>query len=357
MRFIRFAALLPAIALAAACAQNSKAPPTSPAPAARSAATDLDPSATVGSVNGQPVTAGELDALVGDEVKSARTEYLNKVYEARNAALEQLLVDRMMDAEAKARGTTKEELFQQEVMSKVTPPTEEELQSTYDRFIRGRYDVSFEDAKDRLAMQLMQEKQQVRADAFFQELKAKYKSENLLPPPRAEVAATGPSKGPKNAPITIVEFSDFECPFCSRVLPTLDQVTETYGDKVRIVFRHYPLPFHPNAPKAAEASLCAEDQGKFWEMHDLMFQNQKALDVPQLKQAARTVGMDGAKFDACLDSGEKAETVRRDMAEGQAAGVSGTPAFFINGRLLSGAQPFEEFKRIIDAELAMAGKK
>ncbi|MBW3015759.1 DsbA family protein [Candidatus Woesearchaeota archaeon] len=181
----------------------------------------------------------------------------------------------------------------------------------------------------------------------------------------AEPEPTGPadiklsgkdaSKGPDNAPVLIVEFSDFQCPFCSRGRTTMDQVVEEYGDKVQLVFKHFPLSFHENAQKAAEAAECALDQDKFWEMHDIMFDNQGALTVDDLKGYAEELELDIDAFNDCLDSGEKEAKVSADMAEGQKYGVSGTPAFFINGNLVSGAQPFENFKAAIDAELESAG--
>ena len=165
-----------------------------------------------------------------------------------------------------------------------------------------------------------------------------------------------PGKGSEDAPVTIVEFSDFECPFCSRVVPTLDRISERYGDQVRIVFRQFPLDnLHPNARKAAEASLCAEEQGKFWEMHDAMFANQRQLQVAQLKRQAGELGLDTNAFDECLDSGRHAAQVQADVDAGAGLGVTGTPAFLINGRFLSGAQPFEAFEKVIEDELRRAG--
>jgi protein-disulfide isomerase/uncharacterized membrane protein len=166
----------------------------------------------------------------------------------------------------------------------------------------------------------------------------------------------GHVKGRPDAPVTIVEFSDFQCPYCSRVVPSIDKVLETYGDQVRVVFRQFPLnSIHPMAQKAAEASLCANEQGKFWELHDAMFANQKALGVDQLKTSAAGLGVNADQFNTCLDGGKYAPKVAADLAEGSTAGVSGTPAMFVNGRFLSGAVPFETLAGFIDDELRRKG--
>jgi protein-disulfide isomerase len=170
-------------------------------------------------------------------------------------------------------------------------------------------------------------------------------------PPKVAVDATGPSKGPAGAPITIVEFSDYECPYCVKAEPTVRQLLAEYPGKIRLVYRDFPLPMHSRAPKAAEAAHCAGDQGKYWEMHDKLIASSTQLDPKDLKSHARDVGLDGAKFDQCLDSGEKAKVVEGHKRAGDEAGVSGTPAFFINGRMISGAQPLEAFKAIVDQEL------
>ena len=155
--------------------------------------------------------------------------------------------------------------------------------------------------------------------------------------------------------LVITEWSDFECPFCARALPAVNQIKETYGDAVIIEYKHFPLSFHPNAQKAAEASECARDQGKFWEYHDVLFENQNALDIASLKRHAVTIDLDTQTFNTCLDNGDKAGIVAKDMAEGQAFGVSGTPTFSVAGEKLVGAQPFSAFKPIIDKALAAGG--
>jgi protein-disulfide isomerase len=163
-----------------------------------------------------------------------------------------------------------------------------------------------------------------------------------------------PARGNKNAKVVIVAFSDYQCPYCSRVEPTMTQIEQTYGDKVAIYFRNFPLPptMHPNAEKAAEAAQCANAQGKFWEMHDKLFANQGALAVDNLKQYAKDLGLDTTKFNTCLDTNQMMSVVQADSAAGQQAGVSGTPTTFVNGKAIVGAYPFDAFKAAIDAELA-----
>ena len=160
-----------------------------------------------------------------------------------------------------------------------------------------------------------------------------------------------PVKGSRSAKVTVVIFSDFQCPFCSRAVPTLKQVEDTYKDKVRLVFKQMPLPFHDKAPLAAEAALAANEQGKFWEYHDKLFANQQALDRPALEKYAEEVGLNVAKFKAGLDSGKWKQQVADDSKLGASVGATGTPTFFINGKILVGAQPFDKFKEMIDQEL------
>jgi protein-disulfide isomerase len=169
-----------------------------------------------------------------------------------------------------------------------------------------------------------------------------------------EVPKDAPTKGPADAKVTIVEFSEFQCPFCARVLPTQKQILDTYGDDVRIVFRHLPLPFHKDAAPAAEASMAAHAQGKFWEFHDKAFANQRELTRANFEKWAAEIGLDVAKFKADLDSGKYKARVEQDQKYAGTVGARGTPAFFINGKLVSGAQPFENFKKVIDEEIKRA---
>jgi len=177
--------------------------------------------------------------------------------------------------------------------------------------------------------------------------------------PSKPVAAVDPKsdhiRGPANAKVTMIEYSDFQCSYCVRARPLVARVREVYGDQVRFAFRHFPLDFHAQAEKAGEGAACAGEQGKFWEMHDLLWTNTAKLQVPDLKVHAATLGLDAAAFATCLDSGRYAHLVESDVEAGQGYGVSGTPAFFVNGRPLVGAQPFDAFAQVIDDELARQG--
>ena len=168
-----------------------------------------------------------------------------------------------------------------------------------------------------------------------------------------------PILGDKDAPVTIVEFSDYECPYCGRhFTDTYPQIKSNYIDtgEVNLVFKNFPLNFHPNAQKAAEAAECAREQGKFWEMHDKLFENQVTLSVENYKIWAKGLGLDAGKFNTCLDTGKMAKVVQDDLKYGQEIGVQGTPAFFIgNGdsyTMVSGAQPYSAFEQVIEAKLA-----
>ena len=300
------------------------------------------PDAPVAKWNGGSINSAELDAMMFDQ---------------RKQTLEQLIVRKLVEQKAKAENTTPEEVFKREVTDKIQKPSDADKKAFYDEQAKKQPLPPFEQIKDQIAQYMERPAAQAAQTAFVDKLKKEMNVQITLKPPRMEVAADGPSKGPSAAPVTIVEFSDFECPYCSKAEETVTQVMKHYGDKVRVVYRDFPLPFHPNAEKAGEAAQCAGDQGKYWEMHEKLFANQKALGVEDLKGHAKAVGLEQAKFDKCLDSGEKAKVVADHRKAGEKVGVTGTPAFFVNGYQLTGAQPFEAFKEIIDQELASVAKK
>ncbi len=329
------------------------APPAKPTAAAEEV---QDPKAPVARWGGETVTAADLDEVVKKDLRRAENEYRERAYEMKKAALDSLIAKRLVEAKAKAAGKTTEQFIESEVLAKIPDPSPDEVKDLYDRAkASGRPVPPLEQARPEIVRFLKQQKAQEALRAYYDRLRAEAKVEVLLPawhPPRIEVAADGPARGPAKAPVTIVEFSDFECPYCGRAEAVVNEVLAKYGDKVRLVYRDYPLPFHPNAPKAAEAAHCAGDQGKYWEMHGKLFANHRALAVDSLKGYAKDLGLDAAKFAACLDSGQKAKMVEANRKAGDDAGVNGTPAFFVNGILISGAQPFEAFQPVLDAELA-----
>ncbi len=195
------------------------------------------------------------------------------------------------------------------------------------------------------------ERQQLR-DQLMHKLRAAHGYKLLLKPPRFDVEVDGrPSLGPSKAPVTIVEFADYQDPYSGLSETTLKQIRDTYGDKVRVVFADFPSPKLPNAMDAARATRCAGEQGKFWEFHDALFADQTKLVVKDLKATAAKLKLDTAKFDDCLDKHKYDSGIEKDIAEGKSLGIDGTPVFYINGRPVLGPQPASKFDRIIADEL------
>ncbi len=302
-----------------------------------------DVAATVGTT---AITRAELEK----HVKPKLVEIDNERYEALKEGLDEMVADELFKQEAAARKITPEQLEQPEITSKVAEPTDAEIQQVYDANKAQLQGQTLEQVKPRIVEFLKQQKAETRKSEFIDQLKGKYKTVVNLKAPVVEVGTGGrPERGPKDAPITMVVFSDYECPFCRRAEPTVEQVLKTYDGKIRYVFRDYPLPFHSKARGAAVAANCAIPQGKFWEFNQKNFAGD--ISPEGLKKTAADVGLDSKKFDECVAKNDQ-KSIDQDMADGSAAGVNGTPAFFINGRMLSGAQPFEAFKQVIDEELA-----
>lgn len=307
------------------------------------------PQGALAQVNGKDVTEADVKTFAADQFAQLEKQYEQQKRELLEGALEQTIQDRLLQEEAKAAGKTKEQILAD---MKPADVSEADIDAFYEQNKAQIQPRTKEQVAPMIRQYLEQQRQAEMQQKFYEGLRAKHKIKYLIEPTRVEVAANGPTVGPENAPVTIVEFSDFQCPYCARLIPTLDQVKAKYGDKVRLIFMQYPLNFHQHAQKAAEASLCANDQGKFWELHNAMFENQQALAVEQLKAKAVELGMDAEQFNTCLDSSKHAAKVKADFDEGAKAGVSGTPAMFINGRFLSGAQPLNEITKVIDDELA-----
>lgn len=303
-------------------------------------------------VGGVELSIAQIDGLAGDELFRVRSDE----YSVRKRHLDREVERVVLDLEAKARKTSVEALLRTEVESKVTAVTDAEVKAVYATAKERLGNLSEEQATEKLRASLNQQRSQQRRSEFVQALRAKFGVTWLLDAPRVDLGeVAGPSRGASGAPVKIVEFADFQCPFCAKAAPTLADISKRYGDKVQVIYADFPLGFHGNARKAAEAGACADEQGKFWAMHDKMYANVQALDPDKLKGYAAELGLDAGRFNECLDSGRKSAAVTADMQIGQKAGVTGTPAFFINGRMLAGALPVQSFADIIDEELDRQG--
>ena len=312
------------------------------------AAPALAADATVATVGTKSITRAELEKRMAPQLMDVEQER----YEVLKEGLDAMVAESLVEQEAAARKVKPEELLQVEVTSKITPPTDAEIQQVYEENKQALGGATLDQVKDRIVDYLSAEKGEKQRQAFIGELKKKYKTTVDLNPPKLEVGkGTRPPLGNKSAPVTIVMFSDYECPFCKRAEPTVDAVMAKYKDKVQLYYRDYPLPFHQNAKPASEAAHCANAQGKFWEYHKKVMASED-LSKAALQKIASDVGLDRKKFDECLDKGTFKQAVEVEMVEGENLGIDGTPAFFINGRRLSGAQPVEKFSEIIDEELA-----
>jgi protein-disulfide isomerase len=308
-------------------------------------------------INGEAISSDEVEKPLAGQLAKLQEQ----IYNLKRQRVESIVRQKLLDQEAARRGLTVPKLLDAEVNAKVGLVSEEEVEKFY-QANKARLGADETAAREQARNQLQNSKLSTAREAFIRTLRDKAKvAIHLTPPPMTRVAVStdgAPVKGPAAAPVTIVEFSDFHCPFCKRVNPTLEQVVAQYGDRVRIVFRDYPIDqLHPGARKAHEAARCAHEQGKFWAYHDLLFDKAPRATADDLKTYAKQVGLDLAAFDTCVGSGKHVAAVKKDGEEGAQLGVNGTPAFFINGRPLSGAQPLEAFAQVIDDELARVVKR
>jgi protein-disulfide isomerase len=307
-------------------------------------------------VGDRTITVKELEERWTKSEPAEHAEAVRKLYEGRRNALDEIVADMLITQAAKAKNMTPEAYVEAEVSKRAKKVTDSDVVAFFQSNVAQMQGRSLEQMSPAITRYLEQQEEQTAKQALVTELKKTGPPVRmLLEAPRSEVPleTADPSIGNAKAPVTIVEFSDFQCPFCLRAAPTLKRLREAYGDKVRVVWKDFPLTqIHPQAFKAAEAGQCAAEQGKFWEYHDKLFGNQQALQPDFLKQYAKDAGMDAAKFDTCLDSSKYAERVRTGAAAGAQLGVSSTPTVFVNGRMLEGAQPYEVFAAVIDEELA-----
>ena len=307
-------------------------------------------------VNGSTITNADVESALGQSL--AKLE--EQIYELKRTTLNALIEAALIAGEAKKRGISTDALMQEEVTAKLAPVTDEEIALFYGAN-QARLQKDLSAWRGEIRTFLLQQRAAERRQAFATELRAQGEVEVLLAEPkvfRSEVSVDGAfAKGNAAAPVTIVEFSDFHCPFCRRVQPVVAQLLTKYGDKVRLVYKDFPLDsLHSQARAAAEAARCAGEQGKFWEFHDKIYAGGSDSSLATMKRYAQeALVADMPKFEACVSTRKYQAIVQRDVAEGIKLGVTGTPGFFINGRMISGAQPFEVFSSIVDLELEHRG--
>jgi protein-disulfide isomerase len=314
-------------------------PPASPADRARVLAT----------VNGKNITSADIE----DNLLPLIASVQEQVYLLRKGDVDQKINDILLSQAAQKRGVTDSALLKSEVVDKVPVVTEAQAQDFYNKN-KERIGGDFQQLKYQIIEYLQDQERQRLSAAFAGQLRNGASVQTFITPPAPPVfqIATDdqPFKGKADAAVTVVEFTDYQCPSCAAAQPVLEKLITEYGDRVRFVVRDFPLQMHPEARKAAEAAEAAREQGKYWDFTAILFRNQSALKAEQLKQYAQVIGLDRAKFDAALDNGTFADKVDRDLIDGQKFGVSGTPTFFVNGRRAKDAT-YESLKAAIDEAL------
>lgn len=330
---------------------------------------------SMSNVAAQPITSGgktllaEIDGetLAVEEVESPVALQIfrleSQIYTLRKKAIEEAIDRHLLGREAKRHGLSIEDLLRQEVETRMAPPGEDEIRMLLEKRKREAGGAQHDDAalREQLRNYLILQQLAQHRERYLADLRAKAKVVTYLSEPRAvrvPISTDGePAIGRPGVPVTIVEFSDFQCPFCRKIQPTLKALLKEYPDSVRLVYRDFPIPrLHNEAKKAAEGARCAAEQGRFWEYHDLLFANPGRQQTADLKRYAVDLRLDEPRFVQCLATARYAKVVEHGMADGKKAGVTGTPTFFVNGIPLVGALPLERFKAVIDQELTRLGK-
>jgi len=319
----------------------------------------LAPEAPIATIDGKPIPYRDLVPTVKDQIQSIQHQYDTQLAEltlslARTRAdlvsstASNLLNNRLLGLEAMAQNTTPQALVGN---IKIPEVTEDQVKEFYEHHA-GQLGKPLDAVAPQIKQYLAREADEKAKREYFETLRTKYKGAVTIEPMREKVEASGPQRGPNDAPVTIVEFSDFECPFCGRFEPVLDQLQKAYPTQVRLIYRHMPLTSqHPSAERAAEAAVCAEKQGKFWEMHDLLFAEQTSLSDGALKEKGKRIGLEPKLFGACLESGEAKTALKVDQAAYEKLGLSATPVSFVNGRFVNGAVSYDNLVSIVEDEL------
>ena len=303
----------------------------------------------IATLNGQPITDEDVRKTVGAKLAQAEMD----LYDVREQGVKQIVENKLLEQEAQRQAISRDDLVKKEITDKVVV-SDKEIGKFFNENKDNMQGKKLDEVKENIRSYLFRQEHQKYYGKLVDGLKKKSDFAMLIKAPKLEIdeGENAAALGPKDAPVKVVEFTDYQCPFCSRSRPTVNQILDTYKGKVRYVLKDFPLSFHKDSLKAHESAYCAGDQGKYWEMNKKIWANQKAIGADDLKKYAQELKLDKKKFDDCLDSDKYGDKVRKNQQQGESVGVNGTPAFFINGRLLSGARPFDNFKEIIDAELS-----
>ena len=307
---------------------------------------------TVAKINGKNITIEQLN----EGIKTPLYEAQMKVYELQYSQLKNMLLEEFVKVHPLGKNLSFPAFMEKHVV-KSTTITEQMV----DQFIKVNKIPSNKinaEYRSQVTKYLRSELIRRQVNAWFEQESKKHNVVvNLKRPARPRInvpIGNAPTLGNENAKITIIEYSDFQCPYCVKAEKTLQELLKIYGKDIRLVYKQYPLSFHKEAFKASEASLCAKEQSIdfFWKLHDEMFDDIRHLKMGELKEKAAKLGMDKKQFSDCLNSGKYTNQVNADIAEGNRFGVSSTPMFFVNGIIVKGAKPFSEFEKIILEELA-----
>jgi protein-disulfide isomerase len=303
-------------------------------------------------VDHRAILASDLQKFAGRELSVQR----ENLYKLEKQKLDQYISAFLLTQEAKKRGVSVEAVLDQEVNSKILAVGDDEIDVFY-KSNKARIAVDLDKVREQIRSYLHNQKIEAQKALFLKSLRSNAKVVTYLKSPpvfRAEISVAGePFKGSEKAPVTVVKFEDFQCPFCKQVQPTFNELLSRYNGKVRLVHKDLPLEsLHPQARQAAEAARCAYDQRKFWEYHDKLYATSPKASGDDLKSYAKEVGLNVDSFDRCFTSGKYKAVVQQDLNEGVQLGLTGTPTIFINGREISGNQSLEAFEAIIDEELA-----
>jgi len=329
-----------ALLAAAGCAGSRAA---SPPPATE------DRGKVVAQVGKRSITLEEVDRRAAGKLQRLR----NEEYEARRQSLDEIIVEQLFQKEAAERGVTQDALLKAEIDAKVPAPSAEEIKGVYERNKAAAGGRTLEQVAPLIEHSLRERKTAERAAQFRDELKARAGVKVTLEAPRVPLTlpADAPALGPAGAPVTIVEYLDYQCPFCHRAQQVVDEVLGRYPGRVRFVHRDFLLG-KPRSLPAARAARCAGEQGKFWEYHRNLLVGSGDMSDEDLRNRAVSMGMDGGRFSTCVASDRYDADIRRATESGNAVGIDATPTFFINGRRLTGALPADQFAEVIDEELA-----